>query len=208
MSDEDELGEDARERFLHRRGLAGVVLCPSCSGTGSSASSSSARPPQPSGLTAAAEVAPVAADLLAVAMGSDDVIARLQRRNRDLGARCGGGPGGHGPSQHGRDPARRGGTALRPHADPGRGHLRGGGRHHARPRQLRQRPVRRGVGRRDPAALALSLQPPGDRDGRGRHDRVAGRAGSSTTTAATRWRSGAIRRSSRCRSSCGVTFSA
>ena len=39
---------------------------------------------QPSGLATARHVAQVAADLLAVALGSGDVIARLQRRNRDL----------------------------------------------------------------------------------------------------------------------------
>ncbi len=83
LSDEDELGEGARERFLRRRGLAGVVLCPVVFGDrlvgilefGSATAL---------GLATAAGVGPVAADLLAVAMGSDEVIARLQRRNRDL----------------------------------------------------------------------------------------------------------------------------
>ena len=75
--------EAASTRFLGRRGLAGVILCPvvfwdQLVGVLEFGSASDA------GLAAAAQVAPVAADLLAVAVGSDDVIARLQRRNRDL----------------------------------------------------------------------------------------------------------------------------
>ena len=71
-------------RFLTGRGLHGVVLAPvvfwdSLVGVLEFGSAT------PAGLATATHVAHVAADLLAVALGSGDVIARLQRRNRDLG---------------------------------------------------------------------------------------------------------------------------
>ena len=74
---------DARERLLDDRGLIGTVLAPvvfwdrlvGVFELGSAV---------PAGLDVARQVAQVAADLLAVALGSGDVIARLQRRNRDL----------------------------------------------------------------------------------------------------------------------------
>ena len=70
-------------RFLTSRGLEGVVLAPvvfwdSLVGVLEFGSAT------PDGLATATHVAQVAADLLAVALGSGDVIARLQRRNRDL----------------------------------------------------------------------------------------------------------------------------
>ena len=68
---------------LAARGLAGVVLTPvvfwdRLVGVLEFGSAT------PQGLATAEHVAQVAADLLAVALGSGDVIARLQRRNRDL----------------------------------------------------------------------------------------------------------------------------
>ena len=104
----------------------------------------------------ATHVAQVAADLLAVALGSGDVIARLQRRNRDLALVVEAGL---------EDTARlstdevlhavvRAPLGAHPHAR--RRHLRGRGRHAARPRELRQRPVRRGVGRGRPAVCAAT----------------------------------------------------
>lgn len=79
--DEPDVG--TAKRFLLDRGLAGVILSPvvfwdSVVGLLEFGSSTA------TGLATAAQVAPVAADLLAVALGSGDVIARLQRRNRDL----------------------------------------------------------------------------------------------------------------------------
>ena len=73
----------AAERFLAGRGLAGVVLTPVVFWdrlVGVLELGSATR----QGLATAEHVAQVAADLLAVALGSGDVIARLQRRNRDL----------------------------------------------------------------------------------------------------------------------------
>ena len=139
-------------RFLTGRGLHGVVLAPvvfwdSLVGVLEFGSAT------PAGLATATHVAQVAADLLAVALGSGDVIARLQRRNRDLALVV----------EAGLEDTARLSTDEILHAvverlselthTPGRGHLRRGGRHHARPRQLRQRTLRRGVGRRRPAAL-------------------------------------------------------
>ena len=71
-------------RFLTGRGLHGVVLAPvvfwdTLVGVLEFGSAT------PAGLATATHVAHVAADLLAVALGSGDIIARLQRRNRDLG---------------------------------------------------------------------------------------------------------------------------
>ena len=82
ISAEDGTAGD-KERLLDDRGLLGVVLAPvvfwdrlvGALELGSS---------DPAGLATARHVAQVAADLLAVALGSGDVIARLQRRNRDL----------------------------------------------------------------------------------------------------------------------------
>ncbi len=73
----------AMERFVTGRGLAGVVLTPivywdRVVGLLELGSATSA------GLTAATHVAQAAADLLAAALGSGEVISRLQRRNRDL----------------------------------------------------------------------------------------------------------------------------
>ena len=70
-------------RLLDDRGLHGVVLAPvvfwdRLVGTLELGSAG------PLGLATARHVAQVAADLLAVALGSGDVIAHLQRRNRDL----------------------------------------------------------------------------------------------------------------------------
>jgi|GEM_PF-377649 len=70
-------------RFLAGRGLTGVVLAPvvfwdRVVGVLEIGSASA------EGLDTAIHVAQVAADLLAVALGSGEVIARLQRRNRDL----------------------------------------------------------------------------------------------------------------------------
>jgi len=77
------LTPDDAARFLTQRGLHGAVLTPvvfwdSLVGVLEFGSAT------PDGLATAAHVAQVAADLLAVALGSGDVIARLQRRNRDL----------------------------------------------------------------------------------------------------------------------------
>ena len=69
--------------LLRERGLSGIVLTPvvfwdRLVGLLEFGSAT------PDGLATAVHVARVAADLLAVALGSGDVIARLQRRNRDL----------------------------------------------------------------------------------------------------------------------------
>jgi diguanylate cyclase (GGDEF)-like protein/excisionase family DNA binding protein len=77
------LAPDGAARFLTGRGLHGAVLTPvvfwdSLVGVLEFGSAT------PAGLATATHVAQVAADLLAVALGSGDVIARLQRRNRDL----------------------------------------------------------------------------------------------------------------------------
>ena len=77
------LTPDDVARFLTQRGLHGAVLTPvvfwdSLVGVLEFGSAT------PDGLATATHVAQVAADLLAVALGSGDVIARLQRRNRDL----------------------------------------------------------------------------------------------------------------------------
>jgi diguanylate cyclase (GGDEF)-like protein/excisionase family DNA binding protein len=74
---------DAADRFLAGRDLAGVVLTPvvfwdRLVGVLEFGSATTR------GLATAEHIAQVAADLLAVALGSGDVIARLQRRNRDL----------------------------------------------------------------------------------------------------------------------------
>jgi diguanylate cyclase (GGDEF)-like protein/excisionase family DNA binding protein len=81
-SDENQSAAESK-RLLEDRGLHGVVLAPvvfwdrlvGVLELGSA---------EPSGLATARHVAQVAADLLAVALGSGDVITRLQRRNRDL----------------------------------------------------------------------------------------------------------------------------
>jgi diguanylate cyclase (GGDEF)-like protein/excisionase family DNA binding protein len=70
-------------RFLDDRGLTGVVFAPvvfwdRVVGVLEFGSATA------EGLRIATQVAPVAADLLAVALGSGDVIAGLERRNRDL----------------------------------------------------------------------------------------------------------------------------
>jgi diguanylate cyclase (GGDEF)-like protein/excisionase family DNA binding protein len=78
-----ELPPGAVSRLLEARGLAGAVLAPVVFWdrlVGVLEFGSATR----KGLATAEHVAQVAADLLAVALGSGDVIARLQRRNRDL----------------------------------------------------------------------------------------------------------------------------
>ncbi len=75
--------ETDTQRLLEDRGLHGIVLAPvvfwdrlvGALELGSA---------DPAGLATARHVAQVAADLLAVALGSGDMITRLQRRNRDL----------------------------------------------------------------------------------------------------------------------------
>ena len=82
-ADMPQMPPEAAERFLAGRGLAGVVLTPVVFWdrlVGVLELGSATR----QGLATAEHVAQVAADLLAVALGSGDVIARLQRRNRDL----------------------------------------------------------------------------------------------------------------------------
>ncbi len=74
---------DPTERLLGSRGLTGVVLTPVVLRdrlVGVLEFGATSR----EGLAVATEVAPVAADLLAVTLGSGHVIARLQRRARDL----------------------------------------------------------------------------------------------------------------------------
>ncbi|HET6477436.1 MAG TPA: GAF domain-containing protein [Thermoleophilia bacterium] len=73
----------AAKRFLDDRGLTSVVLAPvvvsdRCVGVLELGAADA------DGLTTAEDVAQVTADLLAVVLGSSDVVARLQRRNRDL----------------------------------------------------------------------------------------------------------------------------
>jgi diguanylate cyclase (GGDEF)-like protein/excisionase family DNA binding protein len=83
MTLEDAGDPGVAERFLSRRGLIGVIYAPvlfwdrlvGILEFGSDTID---------GLATAAQVAPVAADLLGVALGSGEVITRLQRRNRDL----------------------------------------------------------------------------------------------------------------------------
>ena len=133
---------------------------------------------------------------------------RQRRRHRPAAAaeprpraRGGGGSRGHRPPQHRRGPPRRRRASLRAHAHAGRGHLRGGGRHAERPRQLRQRALRRGVGRGGPAVCGATRAA-------GEPSRPARSSSPPRSTtrswsekAGTRWRSGAIRRSCPCRSS-------
>lgn len=74
---------DVGSRFLHTRGLAGAAYVPVPSRgrlVGLLELGSATR----EGLTLSVQVAPVAADLLALALTSDEATARLQRRNRDL----------------------------------------------------------------------------------------------------------------------------
>jgi diguanylate cyclase (GGDEF)-like protein len=76
-------GAEATSRLLTRRGLLGAVLAPvvfwdRLVGVLEFGSATA------DGLATATHVAQVAADLLAVALGSGEVIDRLQRRNRDL----------------------------------------------------------------------------------------------------------------------------
>ena len=83
-SDQPLMSPAATARFVTERGLAGVVLTPvvfwdRVVGVLEFGSAAAA------GVATAAQVAQVAADLLAAALGSGEVISRLQRRNRDLG---------------------------------------------------------------------------------------------------------------------------
>ena len=66
-----------------------------------------------------------------------------------------------------------------PHAHAGHRHLRGGGRHASRAGELRQRPLRRRVGRCGAAAAPLPVQPSGRGDRRDHRGRVSGRSDSS-----------------------------
>ena len=83
VDDGDPSAPEVAARFLTGRGLRNAVLTPvvfwdrlvGVLELGSTTAQ---------GLSVAAHVAQVAADLLAVALGGGDVIARLQRRNRDL----------------------------------------------------------------------------------------------------------------------------
>ena len=82
-SDQPLMSPAATARFVTGRGLAGVVLTPvvfwdRVVGVLEFGSATAA------GVATAAQVAQVAADLLAAALGSGEVISRLQRRNRDL----------------------------------------------------------------------------------------------------------------------------
>ncbi len=82
--DQDGLLEpEAAARFLEARGLAGAVLAPLLF-WGELVGILELGTSDPAGLPAAAQVARVTADLLAVTLGSGDVVKRLQRRNRDL----------------------------------------------------------------------------------------------------------------------------
>ncbi len=76
----------ATQRFLDDRGLIGVIVASSSGGVPRVGASAFLKlgAADADDLTTAEDVAQVTADLLAVVLGSSDVVARLQRRNRDL----------------------------------------------------------------------------------------------------------------------------